>query len=79
MPGFLAQNDSRYVRDDSRYTQNGMRMRFFSVLLSLAGCAIFGDDVATNTHQVGHNSPGDRDSRGANARSDERRAEAENS
>ena len=38
-----------------------------------------GDDVATDTHQVAHNSPGDTDFRGANARSDERRAEAENS
>jgi hypothetical protein len=56
-----------------------MPVRFFSALLSLAGCAMVGDDVATETHQVAHNSPGDADFKGANARSDGRRAGAENS
>ena len=44
----------------------------------MAGCAMVGDDVAITTNQVARNPPGITASHGADARGDERRAEAEN-
>src|SRR5208337_1895593 len=66
------------LRPPGRALSSAQSAEFFSVLRSLAGCAMVGDDVAA-TNQVAHHSPGDTDSRGANTRSDERRADAENS